>query len=49
LTDVETTFELRSRIAQCFDVPATVRLGISLAAALLERPFEHPLLTLIAS
>jgi hypothetical protein len=40
--DVETGFQLRSRIAQSLDVTRRVRLGFSLAAALLEDLFEHP-------
>jgi hypothetical protein len=38
---VEKAFQLRSRIAQRFNVPKKVRLTFSLAAALPEALFEH--------
>jgi hypothetical protein len=38
---VEKAFQLRSRIAQRFNVPKKVRLTFSLAAALLKDLFEH--------
>ena len=40
--DVETGRQLRSRIVQTLNVPQRVRLGPSLAAALLNSQFEHP-------
>ena len=42
MQDVETGFPLRSRIAQRLNVPKSVRLAPSLAAALQEDQFEHP-------
>ena len=39
---VEKDFQRRSRFAQTLNVPSTVRLGLSLAAALLEGRFERP-------
>jgi hypothetical protein len=39
--DVEKGLQLRSRIAQSLNVPQRVRLGVSLAAALLGGLFEH--------
>ena len=38
---VEKDFQRRSRFAQTLNVPSTVRLGLSLAAALLEGRFER--------
>jgi hypothetical protein len=43
ITDVEKARQLRSRIVQTLNVPQRVRLGPSLAAALLSGLFEHPL------
>ena len=40
--DVETGRQLRSRVVQTLNVPQRVRLGPSLAAALLNSQFEHP-------
>ena len=40
--DVETGRQLRSRVVQTLNVPQRVRLGTSLAAALLNSQFEHP-------
>ena len=40
--DVETGRQLRSRVVQTLNVPQRVRLGPSLAAALLDGLFEHP-------
>jgi hypothetical protein len=40
--DVEKEFQLRSRIAQGLDVRCSVRLGLSLAAALLELLLSIP-------
>jgi hypothetical protein len=40
--DVEKVRQLRSRIVQSLNVPLKVRLGPSLAAALLDSLFEHP-------
>ena len=40
--NVETGRQLRSRIAQRLDVPNSVRLASSLAAASLDSQFEHP-------
>ena len=42
-TDVEKARQRRSRIVQTLNVPQRVRLGPSLAAALRNRLFEHPL------
>ena len=39
---VETVRQRRSRIVQTLNVPQRVRLGPSLAAALLDGLFEHP-------
>ena len=41
-TDVEKSRQRRSRIVQTLNVPQWVRLGPSLAAALLNSLFEHP-------
>ena len=41
-TDAEKARQLRSRIVQTLNVPQRVRLGPSLAAALLNELFEHP-------
>jgi hypothetical protein len=41
-TDVEKARQRRSRIVQTLNVPQRVRLGSSLAAALLNGLFEHP-------
>jgi hypothetical protein len=41
--DAEKVRQRRSRIAQTLNVPQRVRLGPSLAAALLNGLFEHPL------
>ena len=41
-TDVEKARQRRSRIVQTLNVPQGVRLGPSLAAALLNGLFEHP-------
>jgi hypothetical protein len=40
--DAEKVRQLRSRIVQTLNVPQRVRLGPSLAAALLDGLFEHP-------
>ena len=40
--DVEKARQRRSRIVQTLNVPQRVRLGPSLAAALLNGLFEHP-------
>jgi hypothetical protein len=40
--DVEKIRQQRSRIVQTLNVPLRVRLGPSLAAALLDGLFEHP-------
>ena len=40
--DAEKGRQLRSRIVQTLNVPQRVRLGPSLAAALLDGLFEHP-------
>jgi len=40
--DAEKVLQLRSRFVQILNVPQRVRLGPSLAAALLEGLFEHP-------
>ena len=40
--DAEKARQLRSRIVQTLNVPQRVRLGPSLAAALLDGLFEHP-------
>jgi hypothetical protein len=40
--DAEKVRQRRSRIVQTLNVPQRVRLGPSLAAALLNGPFEHP-------
>jgi hypothetical protein len=40
--DAAKALQLRSRSAQTLNVPKTVRLGLSLAAALLEELFHHP-------
>jgi hypothetical protein len=40
--DAEKILQLRSRFVQILNVPQRVRLGPSLAAALLEGLFEHP-------
>ncbi len=40
--NAETVCQQRSRIVQTLNVPQTVRLGPSLAAALLDNLFEHP-------
>ena len=40
--DGETSRQLRSRIVQTLNVPQRVRLGPSLAAALLDDSFDHP-------
>jgi len=40
--DAEKILQRRSRFVQIFNVPQRVRLGTSLAAALLEGLFEHP-------
>ncbi len=42
IQDVEKGLQLRSRFARSLHVPKKVRLGSSLAAALLEGLFEHP-------
>ena len=42
ITDVEKARQHRSRIVQTLNVPQRVRLGPSLAAALLNGLFEHP-------
>jgi len=42
ITDVEKARQLRSRIVQTLNVPQRVRLGPSLAVALLNGLFEHP-------
>jgi hypothetical protein len=42
MQDVEKRRRLRSRVAQALNVPTTVRLGLSLAAALSNDAFEHP-------
>jgi len=42
LQDAEKVRQLRSRIAQALNVPRTVRLGLSLAAALPDELFDHP-------
>ena len=41
--DVETSRQRRSRISRTLNVHETVRVGPSLAAALLNGLFEHPL------
>jgi hypothetical protein len=41
--DVETSRQRRSRIPRTLNVHETVRLGPSLAAALLNGLFDHPL------
>src|SRR4029079_6967969 len=41
-TDAEKVPQLRSRIVQTLNIPQRVRLGPSLAAALLDDLFEHP-------
>lgn len=41
--DVETSRQRRSRIPRTLNVHETVRFGPSLAAALLNSLFEHPL------
>src|SRR5215831_7310099 len=43
MTDVETGLQLRSRFFVPCDVPKTVRLRFSVARALLENLFEHPI------
>jgi hypothetical protein len=40
--DAEKACQQRSRIVQTLNVPLRVRLGPSLAAALLDSLFEHP-------
>ena len=40
--DAEKVRQQRSRIVQTLNVPQRVRLGPSLAAALLDELFEHP-------
>ena len=40
--DVENARQRRSRFARTLNVPQRVRLGPSLAAALLDSHFEHP-------
>ena len=40
--NAETVCQQRSRLAQTLNVPQRVRLGPSLAAALLDNLFEHP-------
>ena len=40
--DAEKVRQRRSRIVQTLNVPERVRLGPSLAAALLDELFEHP-------
>jgi hypothetical protein len=42
MQDVEKVPQRRSRVVQTLNVPQRVRLGPSLAAALLEELFEHP-------
>jgi hypothetical protein len=42
LQDAEKDLQQRSRIARTLNVPKNVRLGSSLAAALLEGLFDHP-------
>ena len=42
MQDAEKVRQLRSRIVQTLNVPQRVRLGPSLAAALLNGLFEHP-------
>ena len=45
--DVETDRQLRSRVAQGLDVPTSVRLAPSLAAASLGSQFEHPVIQMM--
>jgi hypothetical protein len=45
--DAEKVRQRRSRIVQTLNVPQRVRLGPSLAAALLDGLFEHPAWTVV--